>query len=115
LLSPTAPTYTFGSPSLPAAIATPSLVVSPSVISAGGDVTVDVQGSATNFLQDVTTIGFGTSDAVVKQITIIDATHLTAIVTAAANVSAANITVTTGLEVISQALGSQIVATDPSQ
>jgi hypothetical protein len=89
-----------------------SLVVSPIVIPAGGPVTVDVVGANTNFVQDATTVGFGTSDVQVNQITVISPSHLTVTVTPNVSISSANITVTTGLEVISQAVGSEITATD---
>jgi hypothetical protein len=60
-------------------------------------------------------VGFGTSDLLVNQITVTDATDLTVTVTPNVSISSANITITTGLEVISQAVGSQITATDPQQ
>ena len=87
----------------------------PSVLTPGGDVTVDVQGVNTNFVQDQTTIGFGTSDVLVKQITVLSPTHLTAVVTPNATVATSVINVTTGFGVISQALGQQVTATDPSK
>jgi hypothetical protein len=93
--------------------ASPSVVVSPIVIPAGSSVTVDVQGSGTNFAQDLTTVGFGTSDVAVNQINVISPTHLTVTVTPNVTIGSANITITTGLEAISQALGSQITATNP--
>jgi hypothetical protein len=71
---------------------------------------VTVEGTNTNFVAGVTTVGFGTSDVTVGQVNVIDATHLSATVTPNVSVSSMNITVTTGLEVISQALGSQITA-----
>ncbi|MBV9772144.1 MAG: matrixin family metalloprotease [Bryobacterales bacterium] len=114
-LNPTAPTYTYATGAASTVAANPSLVVSPSVIPAGGDVTVDVQGVNTNFTQDLTTVGFGTSDVLVKQITVISPTHLTVTVTPNVTISSASITVTTGLDAIAQALGSQITATDPQQ
>lgn len=109
-LNPTAPTYTYVAGDASAIAANPSLVVSPSVMPAGGSVTVDVQGTNTNFVQGVTTVGFGTSDVQVTQITVIDPTHLTVSVTPNVTISPANITITTGLEVISQAVGSSITA-----
>jgi hypothetical protein len=115
LLNPTASTYTYTAGSPWALAANPSLVVSPTVIPAGGAVTVDVTGINTNFLKDVTTVGFGTSDVQVNQITVIDSTHLTVTVTPTVTISSANITITTGLEVISQAVGSQITATNSQQ
>jgi Matrixin/IPT/TIG domain len=114
-LTPAAPTYTYGPIGASPATGAPSLVVSPSVISAGDDVTVDVQGSNTNFIQDVTTVGFGTSDVLVKEIKVLSPTHLTAVVTPNVAIDSASITVTTGLDLISQALGSQVTATDPQQ
>jgi Matrixin/IPT/TIG domain len=112
-LNPTPRTYTYGSTAAPFALsANASLVVSPSVIPAGGNVTVDVKGVNTNFTQGGTTVGFGTSDVVVDQINVLSLTHLTAVVSPAATVSSAGITVTTGLEVVSQALGSQVTATN---
>ena len=113
---PAAPTFTYASPAGSAVTAAgPSLVVSPSVIPAGGSVTLTIQGTGTNFTPGVTTVGFGTSDVLVTQVNVISPTQLTVNVTPNATVSSANITITTGLEVISQALGSPITATDPQQ
>jgi hypothetical protein len=89
------------------------VTITPSVIPAGGSFTVDVQGVNTNFTQDVTTVGFGTSDVQVNQVTVLSPTHLTATVTPAVSISSAAITISTGLETISTATGSQVVATDP--
>jgi Matrixin len=115
-LNPTAHMYTFGSGGAsPVATVSPSLIVRPGVIPAGAALTVDVQGSDTNFVAGVTTVGFGTSDVMVRGVNVTSSTHLTATVTPNVTISAANITVTTGLEVISQAVGSQIVAADPTQ
>ena len=69
----------------------------------------------TNFAQGVTTIGFGTSDVLVNSINVANPSLLTVTVTPTVSISSANITVTTGLEVISQALGSEITATDTPQ
>jgi hypothetical protein len=111
-LNPAAPTYTYAAGVPSAVAANPSLVVSPIVIPSGGPVTVEVRGSNTNFIQGVTTVGFGTSDVQVNQINVISRSHLTATVTPNVSISSANITITTGLEVISQAVGSQITATN---
>lgn len=114
-LNPTAPTYTYADGTLSAVPANPSLVVSPSVIPAAGSVTLDVQGVNTNFVQDLTTVGFGTSDVTVNQITVISPTHLTVTVTPSVSIDPTTITVTTGLSVISQAVGSPITTTDSQQ
>jgi hypothetical protein len=114
-LKATAPGYTYA-PGLASAVASnPSVVISPSVIPAGGAITLAVEGSNTNFVQNLTTVGFGTSDVQVNQVTVQDATHLMVTVTPNVNINSANITITTGLEVISQAVGSQITATNPPQ
>ena len=114
-LSPTAPTYTYAPGDVTAAAANPGLTVSPSVIPAGGAVTLTVQGVNTNFAQGVTTIGFGTSDVLVNSINVANPNLLTVTVTPTVSISSANITITTGLEVISQAVGSEITATDTPQ
>jgi hypothetical protein len=114
-LNPTAPTFTYASTVVSALAANPSIIVTPNVIPAGGAVTVDVKGTNTNFIQDVTTVGFGTSDVLVGQITVISPTHLTVSVTPSVSISTANITVTTGLQVISEAVNSQITAADALQ
>jgi hypothetical protein len=114
-LKPVAPPYTYPSGAAFALTANPSLVVSPSVIPAGGNVTVDVQGGNTNFMEGVTTVGFGTSDVQVTQITVLSPTHLEAVVSPGVSVGTAGITVTTGLEVVSQALGSQVTVTNTKQ
>jgi len=114
-LDSTAPTYTYAPGVASAAPANPSLTVSPSVIPAGGAVTVTVQGVNTNFAQGVTTIGFGTSDVVVNSINVANPSLLTVTVTPTVTISSANITISTGLEVISQAVGSEITTTDSQQ
>jgi len=113
-LKPAAPSYTYPAASF-ALPANPGLVVSPSVIPAGGNVTVDVLGVNTNFIQGVTTVGFGTSDILVTQINVLSPTHLQAVVSPDVSAGTSGITVTTGLEVVSQALGSQITVTNPKQ
>ena len=114
-LNPAANTYTYpsGVPfSLPA---NPSLVVTPSVIPAGGSVTVDVQAFNTNFTKATPIVGFGTSDVQVTQVTVLSPTHLTAVVSPNVTIGTGGITVSTGLEVISQALGSQIAVNSSQQ
>jgi len=105
-VQPTAPTYTYDF------VGTPSLMVTPSFIPPTGDTVVDVTGVNTNFTS-ATTLGFGTSDAFVKKVTVLSPTHLTAVVSASnAWVPTGGISVTTGLRIISQALGNQITTAD---
>jgi len=105
----TPPTYTYD----PAGI--PSLTVMPSIIPPTGSTVVDIVGVNTNFT-NATTLGFGTSDAVVQTITVLSPTHLSVVVSASnAWVPTNGISVTTGLQIVSQATGNQITATDPPQ
>ncbi len=112
-LTQTPPTFTYD------AAPAPSLVVSPSVLTPGADVTVSVVGTSTNFIDPNTNlvngsfVGFGTSDVVVKQVTVLSPTQLRVVVTPYVPLSTNMISITTGLGIISQALGYQVVATDP--
>jgi hypothetical protein len=85
----------------------PSLSVSPATIPAGGSVTVDVAGTNTDFVQGQTFVGFGTSNVVVSNVNVVNSGYLTVTATAAAGTSipTTNINVTTGLSVLSKALG----------
>jgi len=105
-LSQTPPTYTFD----PAG--SPSLTVSPSSLAPGSDITVDVQGVNTNFVAGQTVVGFGTSDVLVKQVNVLSPTHLTAVVNAGTTISTGGINVTTGLRILSQSFGHQVIVTD---
>jgi hypothetical protein len=108
-VQPTAATYTYD----PAG--TPSLTVMPSLIPPTGDTVVDIVGVNTNFI-GATTVGFGTSDALVKKITVVSPTHLSVVASATnAWVPTSGMSVTSGLLIISQALGNQITATDPHE
>ena len=115
LLNPTAPTFTFSGAVSLAASSNASLIVRPGVLPAGGPITLDVQGAGTDFEQGVTTVGFGTSDVTVGAITVLSSSHLTVSVTPNVTISPANITITTGLQVISQAVGSSITPADTQQ
>jgi hypothetical protein len=95
---------------------TPSLIVTPPALAPNAQTTVTVTGTNTNFIDGITSVGFGTSDVVVEQVTVQSPTQLTVVVsTANANVPANAISVTTGINVISQALGFQVIGADPLQ
>jgi hypothetical protein len=74
---------------------------------------VDVVGANTNFVAGQTVVGFGTSDVVVNQVTVLSPNHLSVQVTPNVTVATSGINVTTGLGVISQALGNQITTANP--
>jgi hypothetical protein len=94
-------------------VAAPSLTVTPETLVAGNATTVDVVGTNTNFVAGQTIVGFGTSDVVVNQVTVLSPNHLSVQVTPNVTVATSGINVTTGLGVISQALGNQITTANP--
>jgi hypothetical protein len=94
---------------------TPALIVMPSMIPPTGTTVVNIVASNTNFT-GATTVGFGSSDAYVQSITVVSPTQLSVVVSATnAWIPTSGISVTTGLQIISQATGNQITATDPQQ
>jgi len=109
-LDPTPPTYTYGgvANAAPTASSLPSLSVKPSVLVAGNATTVNVFGTNTNFIAGQTTVGFGTSDVTVTQVTVLSPTHLSVQVMPNVSVPTSGVNVTTGLQVISEALGNRV-------
>jgi hypothetical protein len=67
-----------------------------------------VVGVNTSFIAGQTTVGFGTSDVVVTEVTVLSPTRLSVQVTPNVTVPTSGINVTTGLSVISQALGNNV-------
>ena len=97
-------TYTYDAGTLP------SVAVTPYSLTTGADNTIDIVGTNTNFIEGQTTVGFGSSDALVKKVTVLSPTHLTVEVSVTQNAAASinSLSITTGLQVISSALGFQI-------
>jgi hypothetical protein len=97
----------------------PAMISNVSVASLvpGTDTMIQISGSNTNFLSGQTTVGFGTSDIVVKQLFVISPSLLMVNVSVnpAAPPTAATLTVTTGLQTATQTLYMQILAPNPSQ
>ena len=85
----------------------PSLAVTSGTLPAGGSMTLSVIGTNTNFVQGETFVGFGTSNVMVTDVQVQGPSSLTVTATAAAGTSipTTDINVTTGLSVISKALG----------
>ncbi|MGA3027566.1 MAG: matrixin family metalloprotease [Bryobacteraceae bacterium] len=90
----------------------PSLAVTSGTLTAGGSTTVDVIGTNTDFVQGQTYVGFGTSSVVVTNVNVLNPGHLQATAKAASGtaVPTTAINVTTGLSIISQALGYSVVS-----
>jgi hypothetical protein len=95
--------YTYESGPLPTVSVTPYLLIT-------GDNMIDIVGTNTNFINGQTIVGFGSSDALVKKLTVLSPNHLTVQVTVSPNAAASmnSLSITTGLQVISSALGFQI-------
>jgi len=91
----------------------PTLTVTPASLSPGVDTLVEVVGVGTNFIDGQTLVGFGTSDVVVDKVTVLSPTHLRVEVVSNGFASTGGISVTTGLGIISQAVGSQVTVTNP--
>jgi hypothetical protein len=85
-------------------------ILTPSSLAAGTEAMIDVMGSNTAFADGQTTIGFGSSDIVVRRLWVLSPTHLIANVFVAAQAQPASttVTVTSGLQIVSQSGGFQI-------
>ncbi|HEV8041586.1 MAG TPA: matrixin family metalloprotease [Bryobacteraceae bacterium] len=116
-LQPTPPTFSYGGglSATPTAGALASLSVTPKLLVAGSPTTVDIVGANAFFIAGQTLVGFGTSDVVVNQVTVLSSNHLSVQVTPTVTVATSGINVTTGLEVISQAMGNQVTTANPKQ
>ena len=107
LQSQNPPTYTY-----PGAPAPQISNVSYSALPAASSAAVDITASNTSFQDGHVTVGFGSSDVVVRRVWVKDATHLTANVqvVSGATLGASEISVVSGLQVISQPAAFQIQA-----
>lgn len=104
MLQGTAPQYyTYDSASPPA------LAVSPTTLSPGNDV-VTVVGTNTNFQAGQVAVGFRSSDAVVTNVNVLDATHMVINVTvsSANSIPTSSMSVVSGLSILDQTLGTKI-------
>jgi hypothetical protein len=106
-LAPTSYTYD--------AAALPFVSISPKALPAGSEAMVEVTGVNTQFVSGQTTVGFGSSDIVVRRVWVLNPTHLVANVHVApsAPMVATRLTVTTGFETISEPAAFQIQAGNP--
>jgi hypothetical protein len=90
--------------------------VSPSTLLPGTDTMVQINGNNTNF-NSQTTVGFGSSDVVVKQIFVISSVLLQVNVSVnpQAPPTATTVTVTTGMQTATETLYVQVLAANPNQ
>jgi hypothetical protein len=90
----------------------PLLTVAPQFLTPGADSTVDIVAQATNFVDGQVVVGFGTSDVLVKKVQVLSPTHIVVTATAPVGnfVSTATINVTNGIRLMSQNVGTPVVA-----
>ncbi|MGD1098620.1 MAG: matrixin family metalloprotease, partial [Bryobacteraceae bacterium] len=105
------PVYSYSGPSAPA------ISVSPSSVTSGTDVLVQITGYNTNFISGRTTVGFGSCDILVRQVWVQGVGSLLVDISVAATAPAtlSSITVATGLQVSTLTTTFQIAAAVPGQ
>ena len=99
----------------PASAAPVVTFVSPAALPAGTEAAIDIQTTGTNFQQGVTTVGFGSTDVVVRQIFVLSATHLLVNVSLAANApgTITDISILTGFQIATASASFQITGALP--
>jgi uncharacterized protein (TIGR03437 family) len=107
---PSTATYTYP------ASAAPQVTFAPATLPAGVRAMVDVAGVNTNFVAGMMTVGFGSSDVLVRNVWVLSPTHAQVNVQIApgAPQSALLATVISGFQVFSQPAAFQIAAPNPS-
>lgn len=92
----------------------PSISLNPMSLPAGSESAIEIQGVNTNFIDGLVSLGFGTTDIVVKKLWVVSPTKLIAAVRVAANAtqSASNVTVVSGLQRIGIGSGFSVTGAD---
>jgi uncharacterized protein (TIGR03437 family) len=90
----------------------PSIAVTPNSAAAGRDVTVEIQGTGTHFVDGQTVVGFGTPDVVVRRVWVVSPTRLVAVISVSprAPVTGATVSVLTGSELALAPAGFRVEA-----
>lgn len=88
----------------------PAVSVAPQFLTPGADTTVDVVTQNTNFIDGQVVVGFGSSDVVVKRVSVLSPTHLSVTVSSPVGnfVPVSSINITSGLRLMSQNVGTTI-------
>ena len=104
------PTYTY------AASAAPVISAVPATLAGGVATRVDITAANMNFVDGQVTVGFGTSDAQVRNVFVLSPTHLAVNVATAPNAAAtaSEISVISGFQVASQTNAFQAQPADPA-
>jgi uncharacterized protein (TIGR03437 family) len=86
--------------------------ISPALLPAGAEAAVDITGTGFAFTPGLTTVGFGTTDVVVRQVFVLGPNHLKANVSIAPGAALSNpdVSVISGFQMATAAAGLQITA-----
>ncbi|HEY2844265.1 MAG TPA: matrixin family metalloprotease [Bryobacteraceae bacterium] len=105
------PTFTYASPN------NPSLSINPTVVTAGTDMMIEVDGFNTNFAEGQTAIGFGSSDVAVRRtwITGPGRALLNLSISPGATPGLVTVTADTGIQAVTLPAGVQILAAKAQQ
>ena len=116
-LQATPPTYVYDGAEPQAVSQQAFVVVTPQVLQAGTESMVEINGFNTNFVDGMTTVGFGSSDIVVRRLAVVSQTRMLANVAVAAQSPflATSVTVTSGLHSLVQYFGVQVLPGNPRQ
>jgi hypothetical protein len=91
--------------------------VSPGTVTAGTNIMLAISGVNTHFASGQTAAGFGSSDVAVRRIWVVNPNllYMNVTVNAAAQVGSANLTVATGLEIVTLTGALSVAALNPNQ
>jgi len=109
-----APTYTY--PTGASAPAAPKVTFSPNTLPAGARALIDITGANMSFANGLTSVGFGSSDVLVRRVWVLSPTHALVNVQVAPNARLGpfSASVLSGFQVFSQPAAFQITAADPN-
>ncbi len=109
-INPTPPTYTY--PSSPS----PLVTFSPATLPAGAEAEIDIEGVNADFVSGMTTVGFGSTDVLVRGLWVLSPTHVLVDVQVAATAPSGALmaTVISGFQVYSQAGAFQLTGANPA-
>jgi hypothetical protein len=94
---------------------TASVAMAPNSIAAGSESMVEITGTGTAFVDGLTSVGFGSSDVVVKQAWVLSPTRIIANINVNASAASAfyTLTVVTGLRTLNQQFALQVLPVNP--
>jgi uncharacterized protein (TIGR03437 family) len=103
------PVYTYNAEAS-LAFAASSFVTTPSALPAGSEAMVQIDAVGTNFIDGLVAVGFGTSDVVARRVWVVSPTRLLVNVSLSPNAQfgAHNVTIASGLNVLSQSSALQV-------